>query len=73
MLKEDLENSKDNLMGKIKETAGRHMDNNRLELKGKLQTMKAQVGDKLEDVKEEMAEKANDVLDLVKPEKKDRN
>ncbi len=73
MLKEDFENSKDNLMGKIKETAGRHMDNDRLELKGKVQTMKAQVGDKLEDVKEEMAEKANDFLDLVKPEKKDRN
>ncbi len=73
MLKEDFKNSKDNLMGKAKETAGRYMDNDRLELKGKLQTMKSQVGNKLEDVKEEMADKANDVIDWVKPDKRNKN
>lgn len=66
MLKEDFKNSKDNLLGKSKETVGHYIDNDRLELKGKLQTMKSQVGNKLEDVKEEMVEKANDVLDWVR-------
>lgn len=35
MLKDDFKNSKDNLMGKSKEAAGRYIDNDRLELKGK--------------------------------------
>ncbi|MGF7142322.1 uncharacterized protein YjbJ (UPF0337 family) [Anaerotaenia torta] len=73
MLKEDLKNSKDNFMGKVKETAGQYMDNDRLELKGKLQTMKSKAGNKLEDMKEEMAEKANDILDWADPDKKDKD
>ncbi|MDF2486234.1 MAG: hypothetical protein K0R46_2402 [Herbinix sp.] len=67
---DELKNAKDNAMGKGKETIGQKMNNDNLELKGKLQTMKSQAGDKMTNMKDEMAEKANYVIDWMKPDKK---
>lgn len=70
---EEIKNAKDNVSGTVKETAGRMTENEDLELKGKLQTMKSQIGNKMEGMKEEMAEKANNFIDKVKPNKKDNS
>lgn len=67
---EELKNAKDNAMGQVKETTGQKTNNDNLELKGKMQTIKSKAGDKMTNMKEEIAEKANDVIDWMKPDKK---
>ena len=69
-MKNELENGKDKIIGKIKETAGDITDDDELEFKGKLQTMKADIGNKVEDMKDAVLDKANDLLDKVKENKK---
>ncbi len=59
----NLNNSKDRLMGKLKETAGKLTDNEEMEFRGKLQNMKSEIGEKLEDIKEDVLEKSNDLID----------
>lgn len=61
-----IENSKDRLVGTVKESAGKILDLEELEFKGKLQTMKSEVGDKLVDLKDEVYGKANELLDKMK-------
>jgi uncharacterized protein YjbJ (UPF0337 family) len=63
-----MKNAKDNVMGKMKETAGKMVNNDKMELSGKLQSFQSKVGDSVDNLKEGMAEKANDVIDLTKPE-----
>ncbi len=70
---EDIKNAKDNLAGKIKEGTGEILKDDRLEFKGKMQTIKSEIGSRMEDVKEEVAAKANDFIDHVKRSKKDNN
>ena len=65
-----IKDAKDNVMGKMKETTGKMINNDRLELNGKLQSFKSQVGEGMENLKEEMAEKANDVIEWTKPDNK---
>ncbi|WFR54884.1 CsbD family protein [Anaerocolumna sp. AGMB13025] len=60
------ENSKDKAVGKIKETAGKWTDNNQLEFHGKVQGIKAAIGDKTEDMKDKVFDKANDLIDNAK-------
>lgn len=67
---EEIKNTKDSVVGKLKETAGQIMDNDRLELSGKLQTWKSQVGDKIIEKKEEAAEKVDEVIEWTKPDNK---
>ncbi len=67
---EEIKNTKDGVVGKLKETAGQIMDNDRLELSGKLQTWKSQVGDKIIEKKEEAAEKVDEVIEWTKPDNK---
>ena len=66
-----MKSAKDNVMGRMKETAGKMMNNDKLELSGKLQSFQSKVGEGAQNLKEEMAEKANDVIDWTKPESKD--
>ncbi len=70
---EDIKNAKDNLVGKMKENTGELLKDERLEFKGKMQTIKSEVGDRMEDVKEDVAAKANDLIDHVKRSKRDNN
>ncbi len=65
-----MKNAKDNMMGKMKETAGRMINNDKLELNGKLQSFQSKVGEGVENLKEETAEKVNEVIDWTKPDNK---
>ncbi len=63
-----LKNGKDKAVGKLKETAGKWMDDEELEFRGKVQGIKGDMGEKAEDVKDNVMEKANDFVDKVKKE-----
>ena len=67
-----MKNAKDNVMGKMTDTTGKMINNDKLELNGKLQSFGSQVGAGIEDLKEEMAEKANDVIEWTKPDQKNK-
>lgn len=67
---EEIKDTKDNVVGKLKEATGKLTDNDRLELSGKLQTWKSQVGEKITEKKEEAAEKVNEVIEWTKPDNK---
>lgn len=71
-LNDKLENGKDRIMGKAKEAAGKITNNQELEYHGKLQSMKADVGDKVADTKEGVLGKANDLIDKVRGDIKDK-
>lgn len=66
---DNLKNEKDMFIGKMKEKAGNLMSDNELELKGKLQGIKGNIGSKLEDMKEDTIEIANDFIDKMKDRK----
>lgn len=68
-MKDNLKNEKDMFIGKMKEKAGNMANDNELELKGKAQAMKGNIGSKLEDMKEDALEITNDFIDKVR----DRN
>ena len=65
-----IENGKDKIIGKVKEMSGKMTKDEDLEFKGKLQVIKADIGNKVEGMKEEVLDKANDFLDKVKENKK---
>ncbi|MBN1892211.1 MAG: CsbD family protein [Clostridiales bacterium] len=73
--KKKLENSKDKLAGETKEAFGKLTGNEQLELKGKLQSAKADfkkktnVKDNVEKAKENLAGKANDMIDKKEAKK----
>ena len=58
-----LVNAKDKIVGEVKEAAGKVTGNEELELKGKIQSTKADVKKKAGDLKESVAEKVNDLID----------
>ena len=72
----DINHSKNKFAGKAKEVAGKISGNEQLELKGKIQSSKADlkkkvnVKNKVEDIKEDIAEKLNDRIDKNKKRKK---
>ncbi len=59
----DLKGKKDQVVGKVKEDAGKAVNNDETELKGKVQHASGKIKAKLSDVKEKTAEKINKVLD----------
>jgi uncharacterized protein YjbJ (UPF0337 family) len=67
--KDKLDNAKDKVEGKIKETFGKISGNEQLELKGKLQTSRADLKKKtnlkhlVNEAKEGFAGKVNDMMD----------
>jgi uncharacterized protein YjbJ (UPF0337 family) len=58
-----LENAKDNVMGKVIETAGKITNDQELEFSGKFQSLTSNVKDKLYDVKEDVFQEANELAD----------
>jgi uncharacterized protein YjbJ (UPF0337 family) len=58
-----LSNTKDKVVGEIKEAAGKATGNEQLELKGKIQSSKADLKMKVEDVRDEVASAINLAID----------
>ena len=65
----DMKNEKDKSIGKIKEAAGKFLDNDELEFEGKKQSIKGDIGSKLEDMKDDALKKANDLIDKMRNDK----
>ena len=60
-LKSKIKNTKDKVVGKAKEAFGKATGNEETELKGKIQSKKADVKETLDDTKEKIAKKINDM------------
>ena len=58
-----LANTKDKVVGEIKEAAGKITGNEQLEMKGKIQSSKAELKSKLEDVRNGLAKTINHAVD----------
>jgi uncharacterized protein YjbJ (UPF0337 family) len=58
-----IEDTKDMTVGKVMETAGKVVDDKKLEFSGKFQTMTAGVKNRLSDKKEEVVQEANKLID----------
>lgn len=77
-LKRDLDHTKNKLAGGAKEAAGKVTGNEQLELKGKMQTSKADlkkntsVANKIENVKEKIAGGINNKIDQKRKDDKKR-
>ena len=75
-LKGKLSNSKNKIAGEVKEAAGKITGNEQLELKGKIQSSKADfkkennLGNKVHEIKENIAAKINDKMDDMDKKKK---
>ena len=65
-------NAKDKVIGKTKEAVGKATSNEEAELRGKLQSKKADLKDKFEEAKEKIAGKINDTLDEKDGDKKNQ-
>ena len=61
-LNNKVENAKDKVIGKTKESAGRATGSQEMELKGKLQYQKGDLKEKVDNTKEKITEKYNDTL-----------
>jgi len=67
--KDDFNNTKEKIAGKVKEAAGKITGNEQLELKGKIQSSKADFKKKtsvhrnVNNIKESIAGKINDIID----------
>jgi uncharacterized protein YjbJ (UPF0337 family) len=65
-LKNEFENLQQQMLGQAKQVTGKFTNDKELEFKGKVQSLKANLGSKVDDVKDGVYEKANDFLDEVK-------
>ncbi|MGV8983279.1 CsbD family protein [Clostridium sp.] len=61
-LNNKVENAKDKVVGKTKETAGRVTGNQEMELKGTLQYEKGDLKEKVDKTKDKFTEKINETL-----------
>jgi len=71
--KAKIESTKDKLVGGVKETVGKVTGNEKLELKGKIQSKKGElegkateIADKVEKITDDIAENINDAIDKHK-------
>lgn len=68
-MKNDIEKKLDQVTGKIKETAGKLTDSERLELEGKVERLTVKLSEAASEegkaIQEKIAEKANDLLDQL--------
>jgi uncharacterized protein YjbJ (UPF0337 family) len=64
-LKDKIINTKDKIVGEVKEAIGKVTGNEELELKGKLQSTKADFKEKVAEIKDGIVNKVNDVYDSV--------
>ena len=60
-LKSKIKNTKDKVVGKAKEAFGKATGSEEMELKGKIQSKKADVKETFDDTKEKIAKKINDM------------
>lgn len=73
-----LDHAKEKVAGGVKEASGKITGNEQLELKGKMQSSKADfkkdmdIGDRIEDAKESIAENVNQKIDKKRKEDKKR-
>jgi uncharacterized protein YjbJ (UPF0337 family) len=58
-----IKNTKDKVVGEVKEAVGKATDNPKLEIKGKVQSSRADFRAKTAEIKEEMAKKINRAID----------
>ena len=68
-LNDKLTNAKDKVLGEVKETVGKVTGNEKLELKGKIQSSKSDLKEKGGKMKEDIAKGINDIID----ENEDKN
>lgn len=61
-LNNKVENEKDKVVGKIKETVGKASDNQEMELKGRLQYQKGNLKEGIDKTEEKIEEKFDDTL-----------
>ncbi|MBU3189608.1 CsbD family protein [Clostridium bowmanii] len=61
-LNNKVENAKDKVVGKTKETVGKVTDSQEMELKGKLQYQKGNSKEKIDKTEDKIEEKLNDTL-----------
>jgi uncharacterized protein YjbJ (UPF0337 family) len=59
-----INNTKDKIVGEVKEAVGKATNNPQLEIKGKVQSSRADFRAKTEKIKEEMAHKINKIVDM---------
>jgi uncharacterized protein YjbJ (UPF0337 family) len=64
-LKDKIINTKDKIVGEVKEAVGKVTGNEELELKGKLQSTKADFKEKVAEIKDGIVNKVNDIYDSV--------
>jgi uncharacterized protein YjbJ (UPF0337 family) len=78
-LEDKISVAKDKIVGGVKEVVGKASGNQELELKGKIQSFKADInettniGDRVEEIKESVAGMINDSIDKLKDNKKKNN
>ncbi len=65
MNKDQVEGRLDQAKGKIKELAGKVIDNDRLEAKGKAEQVSGKVQAKVGDTKEAVKDRAKDIVDKL--------
>ena len=76
--KKDFDHAKNKFSGEAKKTVGKTTGNEQLELKGKIQSSKADlknnlnIADKIEDIKENIAESMNNRIDKNKKKRSKR-
>ena len=76
--KKKFNHTKEKFAGNVKEAAGKITGNDQLELKGKIQSSKADfkksmnVNEKINEIKEDIAGKINDKIDEKKDKKSDK-
>ena len=77
--KHKIDNTKDKIAGKVKESVGKITNNEQLELQGKIQSAKSDIkkkmyniGEGANEIKEDMARKLNDSIDKNKGNAKDK-
>ncbi|MCX5780054.1 MAG: CsbD family protein [Firmicutes bacterium] len=71
-LKGKIDNAKDKIVGEVKEAVGKVTGNEELELKGKIQSAKPDLGDKVDEIKQGIAGKINDLIDKKKENVEDK-
>ncbi|MDF2869073.1 MAG: CsbD-like [Anaerocolumna sp.] len=57
------------ISGKVKEVAGKAVNSDQLEFKGKIQQVGSNISEKGEEIKEKAAGKANKIIDKIKNER----
>jgi uncharacterized protein YjbJ (UPF0337 family) len=59
----DLKSTKDKALGKVQETTGKLLKDDKMEAKGKAKQLKGEAEAKAEDAKQKVAGKANNLID----------